>query len=788
MSSVAEAAISYPGRQRFPLLRALLADPFTCIALVLVVGFLITAAFAPWLAPYSPTKIDVLHKLQPPSAEHWFGTDHLGRDLLSRVIYGARTALMIAMVSVAIAGAVGLLLGLIAGYGPRWLDAMLVLTFDSLNSLPMIMFALAIITVLGAGTGTLILVIAATSFPSYARLIRAQTLALKNSDYILAERLLDASPARIIFVHLLPNVVGPLIILLSMDIPVVIMVEAGLSLPRPRRAAADAVLGLDPLRRLHLDPLRAVHGDLRRPAAGARHARLHLPRRGPARLSRSAPESEAAGMTGSLAARDLSVRYETPQGSVHALRHVDIEASPGEVIGIVGESGCGKSTLVTALANLLPANARVEGSIVYNGIDLVSLDAHRQRMLRGDEIALVSQDPMTAFNPVLTIGDQLVDFQHHRRDLSRAQKKARIADMLGRVGISDAERRMASYPHELSGGMRQRVAIAAALLTDPGLLIADEPTTALDVTMEAQIIHLLRELRREFNGIIIVVSHHLGVIAELCDRVYVMYAGEVVEDGDVDAIFHDARHPYTQALLACDPARFHDRLDRLPTIPGTLPSLIAPPAGCVYAPAATAPSRRAGTTAPASVPLSAGPWRPMPRGARMNPLLAVEDLSVTFARGGLISRLAQSRAAAGLQHHRRRHACADAGRDAGAGRRIRVRQDDAGAHHPRAGAGGGGTDRVRGQGCAHAGRFPRHAPPLGDDVPGSRSLRSARACASARCSPSRWSSRAWRCRTAAPSPRRCSRRSACRHPSSTAFRMSCPAGRRAASASPARLR
>jgi len=229
MSSVADASLSVPGRQRFVLLRALLADPFTCVALFLVTGFLVTAIFAPWLAPYSPVKIDVLHKLQPPSAEHWFGTDHLGRDLLSRVIYGARTALTIAMVSVAIAGAIGLMLGLIAGYGPRWLDAILVLSFDSLNSLPMIMFALAIITVLGAGTGTLIIVIAATSFPSYARLIRAQTLALKNSDYILAERLIDASAARIIFVHLLPNVVGPLIILLSMDIPVVIMVEAGLS-------------------------------------------------------------------------------------------------------------------------------------------------------------------------------------------------------------------------------------------------------------------------------------------------------------------------------------------------------------------------------------------------------------------------------------------------------------------------------------------------------------------------------------------------------------------------------
>jgi peptide/nickel transport system ATP-binding protein len=310
-------------------------------------------------------------------------------------------------------------------------------------------------------------------------------------------------------------------------------------------------------------------------------------------------------VTGQLSARDLSVRYATPHGSVYALRHVNLEAHPGEVIGIVGESGCGKSTLVTALANLLPGNARVDGSIVYQGTELVGLDAHRQRMLRGDEIALVGQDPMTAFNPVLTIGDQLIDFQHHRRDLGRAQKKARIADMLGRVGIADGERRMASYPHELSGGMRQRVAIAAALLTDPGLLIADEPTTALDVTMEAQIIHLLRELRREFNGIIIVVSHHLGVIAELCDRVYVMYAGEIVEDGDVDAIFHDARHPYTKALLACDPARFHDRLDRLPTIPGTLPSLMAPPPGCVYAARCDMAFDRCRTLAPAAVPVTA---------------------------------------------------------------------------------------------------------------------------------------------------------------------------------------
>jgi peptide/nickel transport system permease protein len=229
MSSVAERLPADARARGSSLWSAVAGNPYTAAALLIVAVFLAAAVFAPWLAPYPPTKIDVLAKLQGPSWAHWFGTDHLGRDLLSRVIFGARTALTIAIVSVLIAGAVGLVLGLIAGYGPRWLDGLLVLVFDSLNSLPMIMFALAIITVLGAGTGTLILVIAMTSFPSYARLIRAQTLALKNADYILAERLMDAGPLRILFVHLLPNVVGPLIILLSMDIPVVIMVEAGLS-------------------------------------------------------------------------------------------------------------------------------------------------------------------------------------------------------------------------------------------------------------------------------------------------------------------------------------------------------------------------------------------------------------------------------------------------------------------------------------------------------------------------------------------------------------------------------
>ena len=209
--------------------RALLGDPMGLAGLVIVVTFVAMALLAPWTAPYDPIALDVKAKFLSPSAAHWAGTDHLGRDLLSRIIWGARLALGIAITSVGIAGAIGLVLGLIAGYGPRWLDSVLVLVFDSLSSLPMIFFALAVITVLGPGTTTLILVIVLVSFPAYARLIRTQTLTLSGADYILAERTMGAGPGRIIFRHLLPNVAGPLVILICMDVPVVIMLEAGLS-------------------------------------------------------------------------------------------------------------------------------------------------------------------------------------------------------------------------------------------------------------------------------------------------------------------------------------------------------------------------------------------------------------------------------------------------------------------------------------------------------------------------------------------------------------------------------
>ncbi len=297
-----------------------------------------------------------------------------------------------------------------------------------------------------------------------------------------------------------------------------------------------------------------------------------------------------------LAIEHLSVEYTTAAGPLHALRDVGIEVAAGEIVGLVGESGCGKSTLIQAILRLLAPNAKITaGRMVLAGVDLIGLDPEAMRKLRGDRMSVVFQDPMTALNPVLTIGRQMVDIQYRGRE-PRAQKRRRAIEMLKRVHIPDPESRFDQYPHEFSGGMRQRIAIAMALMAEPVLFIADEPTTALDATLEVATIELLKALQREIGCAILFVSHHLGVVAELCDRVNVMYAGEVVESGPVRPVFQRPQHPYTQRLLACDPARVHERTRHLPTIPGDLPDLVALPPGCVFAdrcPKVFEPCRRA---------------------------------------------------------------------------------------------------------------------------------------------------------------------------------------------------
>jgi len=306
-----------------------------------------------------------------------------------------------------------------------------------------------------------------------------------------------------------------------------------------------------------------------------------------------------------LAIRDLSIDFLTARGRVHALRGVSLEVPRGAIVGVVGESGAGKTTMLLAAMRLLAANAEVRGgAVLLDGRDVLRMTQAELREVRGRKVSMVFQDPMSSLNPVLPVGAQMVDIQYRDRAAGAGEKRRRAAEMLRRVGIPDALERLGNYPHEFSGGMRQRVAIAMALLSNPDLLMADEPTTALDVTMEAQIIHLLRELKRDFQGSILFVSHNLGLVAELCDEVVILYAGAVVERGSVRDIFHRPRHPYTEALLVCDPARLAVASRELPTIPGDVPDLLHAPVGCAFVERCPKAFERCRRRSPAPVSLS----------------------------------------------------------------------------------------------------------------------------------------------------------------------------------------
>jgi peptide/nickel transport system ATP-binding protein len=308
-----------------------------------------------------------------------------------------------------------------------------------------------------------------------------------------------------------------------------------------------------------------------------------------------------------LEIKNLNVDFKTPRGRVQVLRNVNFTATRGKILGIVGESGSGKSTVIWAMTQLLAGNAVVKsGEILFDGENVLDFGKEQLKAYRGEQASVVFQDPMTSQIPVRSYAQQMVDIAYRRSGMSTKDKLELAIKMLRQVGIPDPEQRINQYPHQFSGGMRQRAGIAMALQMSPLMLIGDEPTTALDVTMEAQIIHLLRELQQETQATLMIVSHNLGLIAELCDDVVVMYAGEVIETGDVRQIFNHPSHPYTQALLECDPARVLERSRYLPTIPGDLPDLHAPPDGCIYAGRCAKASAYCEKVSPASIQVAEG--------------------------------------------------------------------------------------------------------------------------------------------------------------------------------------
>lgn len=288
-------------------------------------------------------------------------------------------------------------------------------------------------------------------------------------------------------------------------------------------------------------------------------------------------------MNSLLEVQDLQVSFYTYAGEVQAVRDVSFSLGKGETLAIVGESGSGKSVTSKSIMRLLAKTAKIKrGSIRFGGEDLVALSEKKMQSIRGKEIAMIFQDPMTSLNPTMTIGKQIIEVLRKHRNMGKEESAKRAVELLDQVGIPHPEKRLKQYPHQLSGGMRQRVVIAIALAGEPKVIIADEPTTALDVTIQAQILELMKRLQEELDTSIVLITHDLGVVANMASRVAVMYAGKIVETGTVDEIFYESRHPYTWGLLASMP-KLHEAADELLAIPGTPPDLSDPPKGCPFA-------------------------------------------------------------------------------------------------------------------------------------------------------------------------------------------------------------
>jgi oligopeptide/dipeptide ABC transporter ATP-binding protein len=331
-----------------------------------------------------------------------------------------------------------------------------------------------------------------------------------------------------------------------------------------------------------------------------------------------------------LEIKDLTVEFHTEDGVVQAVTHVSYDLHPGEVLGIVGESGSGKSVSMLSVLGLIPMppGRIVTGEALFRGEDLIKMPKRKLRDIRGGQMAMIFQDPMTSLNPVLTIGDQISEaLKVHNADMSDEQAAARTIELLELVGVPFAERRVSQYPHEFSGGMRQRAMIAMSIANDPSVLVADEPTTALDVTIQAQIVEVLKAAQRETHAAIVLITHDLGLIAELADRVVVMYAGKVVELGDVFTIFNSPRHPYTVGLMN-SLARVDIDQDRLEPIPGQPPSLVSLPPGCAFHPRCALSQGRA--ICRAEVP----PLRRTDEGSHLSACHFAEELAGVHAGAG----------------------------------------------------------------------------------------------------------------------------------------------------------
>ena len=570
---------------------------------ILLLIILTLSILAPILPLKEPNITNTADRFMVPfEGGHILGTDHLGRDLLSRLLWGTQLSLAVGFAAAFIAATFGSILGAIAGFYGQKTDNIIMRFIDMLMAFPYILLALAIVAALGPGLFNALIAVALVNIPFFARNIRGVTVTLANKEFIEAARLSGMSNLRILIVEIFPNLLPMIVIAMSTTVGWMILETAGLSFlglgSQPPQADLGSMLG-EARSALITNPHTSfvpgimifciviginLFGDGVRDALDPRLKKGSLIRPLPQTIYEGG-DTQPTPSTKLLSVQNLSTQFHVNQDVYHSSIDVSFEIQEGECLGLIGESGSGKSVTALSVTSLVasPPGVIKKGSVNYKNENLLALPYEKLRSIRGNKISYIFQDPLTTLHPLHTIGDQLLEaLQAHDSKLSISESISKSKDLLKSVQIPNPDNVWDVYPHQLSGGMRQRVCIAMALINNPELIIADEPTTALDVTVQAQILNILNSLRKGRKLSILFISHDFGVISQLCDRVIVMYAGSIVEEGPVKNIMQQAAHPYTSELIKCVP-QLGNKEHALHSIPGNPPSLNQLPEGCAFA-------------------------------------------------------------------------------------------------------------------------------------------------------------------------------------------------------------
>ncbi|MGN8132998.1 dipeptide/oligopeptide/nickel ABC transporter permease/ATP-binding protein [Paenarthrobacter sp. 22069] len=571
-------------------------QPLGVIASIIILLIFVLGLLAPVIAPFKAAEQDLLVPLNGPSAAHWLGTDALGRDLLSRLLYATVPSLTYALVALAVFLLIGVPLGIISGYKGGRIDSIISRIAEIAMSIPAVIILLVVLAVFASSPTAAMITLGVLGSPGLIRVVRGVTLVVREEAFVTAATVAGVKPLSIMSTHLVRRALGPILVQASVFAGASLVIQAALAFlglltdgDRPTWGGmigeASQVISLTPWPLvppgliiiltvmafgLLGDAIRDATSDEASPAV----------KRGAKKTTTQPVHSlDLDTKNHLLQVHNLQVSLDS---GVTLVDDATFSVGQGEIVAVVGESGCGKS--VTALATLglvLPGLHVAGGSVIFNGVDLLEGGPEAYAAIRGNGIGYVAQDALGSLDPTHTIESHLREVIVRHEKLSAAKLKERTQELLQQVQIQDPARVLKLYPHEISGGMAQRINIALALAGRPKLIIADEPTTALDVTVQSEILHLLRELQQSTKLSVLIITHNWGVVADIADRAVVMYAGEVVEMGDVYTVFKAPRFPYTAALLAADPS-VSPLGERLETIPGRVPAPGTWPAGCRF--------------------------------------------------------------------------------------------------------------------------------------------------------------------------------------------------------------